>query len=40
MTTIDVKKHPILYWCCEWCDKPMTSSWLCVWTEDKQGKPA
>lgn len=26
-----------LYFCCQWCDKPMTSSWLSVWTEDKQG---
>ncbi len=26
------------YICCHYCEQPMVKSWVCVWTEDKDGQ--
>jgi hypothetical protein len=32
-------RNPAVYLCCEYCDRPMTKSWICLWQEDAEGKP-
>jgi len=29
----------VTYICCDYCGKPMQKSWICLWTQEKNGQP-
>jgi len=33
------RKATALYLCCDLCGNPMVNSYVCVWTEDRFGRP-
>ena len=38
MTKVNERKTHPLYIGCDWCGRSLTASWICIWTEDKQGQ--